>query len=418
MGPLSQELQQGKTADDIREAHFRGIEHDRQVAEKSGVKKTACGSAHDSMLCLRDNLTNLAEDGNKEINDIKNSKQPTEAKVGEIAAVISQYRALANLAAAKYGGNLLDTAQSVLDRQGSGQSSREFAQSQGVEVGELFRQPSDENTLQQQVRAVLGNSGSTPGISEPGNNPGSSPGTIAGITNAPLAQVPASSGPIPGASMNAPGAGAAPPASPPTSQSQSPVAPGASMLMPAGGAAPPVPPPTSQPRVSGAPGASMSAPTGGAAPPAPVPPATQASPTPAIPTAPHLPTAPAMPTGGLPGAPSLPSLGAPSLPGGLAPPLSGVPLTPPTGAMQGLQGLTPANLMQSFNAGLQSGAPIAAAGDALPPPAPAAPEPQVPPTAPTTPMAGAGAPVPAFAMPPPVEHPPVPEAPSRRRPRR
>ena len=103
-GPLAG--QQGHTADDLRDAFCQGENQSRQVAEKNGVKESAYGTAYDSTVGLQHDLTSLAEEGNKQIKEIQDSKQPVEAKVPQIVAVIDQARTLANLASAKCGGNV------------------------------------------------------------------------------------------------------------------------------------------------------------------------------------------------------------------------------------------------------------------------------------------------------------------------
>jgi hypothetical protein len=368
-GPLSEATQQGITADDIRESYRKGAEHDRQLADRFGVYKNAFSCVHDSMETLRQELTSLAEEGNQEINDIKNSKEPEGTKATQIVAAIQKYRALANLAAAKYGENVLDAVQSILDAQGSGQSAREFAQTHGIDISNMYRQPDDQNDLTNQVRGML--------------DKGSSTGT-----RDPLETTPALNGAMPG--------GSRPPASSPTGPDPLQTAPASNSGLPVG--SPLTPAATTGPD------------------PLKTPPGLNAAlPRPNVPaSAPRIPTVPSMSSPGVPsaGAPSMPSAGVPSVPGNAATPLSGTPLASPTGSAQGL---TPANLMQSFNAGLESGVPVSAAANAVPPPSPTdAPVAQGPPAAPTVPMAGAGTPVhaPVFETPPSVEHPSPPPAPT------
>ncbi len=71
----------------------------------------------------------------------------------QIVAAIQQYRALANIAAAKYSGNVFDAMQRILDAEGTGQSARQFAQAHGLDVGQMFRPPNDEKDLEEQVEA-------------------------------------------------------------------------------------------------------------------------------------------------------------------------------------------------------------------------------------------------------------------------
>ncbi len=112
--------QQGHTADDLRDAFRQGEDQARRVADKNGIKQRAYSTAYDSTLGLQQDLTSLAQEGNNQIKEIQSSKQPVEAKVTQIVALIHQCRALASLAAAKYGGNVLDAMQQILDEEGTG----------------------------------------------------------------------------------------------------------------------------------------------------------------------------------------------------------------------------------------------------------------------------------------------------------
>ena len=157
-GPLAG--QQGHTADDLRDAYRQGENQARQVAEKNGVKEDAYGAAYDSTLSLQQDLTSLAEEGNKQIKAVQDSKEPVEAQVTQIVAAIHQYRMLSNIAAAKYGGNVLDAMQRILDAEGTGQSARQFSQAHNVDVAQIFRPQTDEENLDKSVRDTLHRQGS------------------------------------------------------------------------------------------------------------------------------------------------------------------------------------------------------------------------------------------------------------------
>src|SRR5580693_6068396 len=188
-GPLAG--QQGHTADDLRNAFSQGENQARRVAEKNGTKESAYATAYDSTLGLQHDLTSLAEDGNKQIKEIQDSKQPIETKVPQIVAAIHRYRALASLAAAKYGGNVLDAIQRVLDEEGTGQSARQFAQAHGVDTGHMFHQPEDERGLADQVRELLDKApGSQTNIAS--NNLQTQTGEIPKLPFTPPGQVPGS----------------------------------------------------------------------------------------------------------------------------------------------------------------------------------------------------------------------------------
>src|SRR5262249_27381232 len=155
----------------LRSAFRQGEDQARRVAEKNGVKASAYGTAHDSMVSLQHDLTDLAEEGNKRIKEIQDSKEPVEAKVTQIVTAIHQYRALANLAGAKYRGNVLDAMQRILDTEGTSQSARQFAQAHGVDVGHMFRQPDQQGELENQVRRIIGNPDSTQAFRSGGKLP-------------------------------------------------------------------------------------------------------------------------------------------------------------------------------------------------------------------------------------------------------
>ncbi|MDT5139138.1 MAG: hypothetical protein QOD58_3400, partial [Mycobacterium sp.] len=113
MRQLSQ--QQGRTADDLRGTYNQGEKYARRVVEKNRIKEKSYDTAYDSMISLQHDLANLAVEGNAEIEQIRASKEPEGAKVSRIISLIRQYRALANIAAAKYASNLLDAMQQILD---------------------------------------------------------------------------------------------------------------------------------------------------------------------------------------------------------------------------------------------------------------------------------------------------------------
>jgi hypothetical protein len=350
--------QQGYTADDLRDAFRQGENQAQRVAEKNGVKESTYGTAYDSMISLQHDLTGLAEEGNKQIKEIQDSKEPVEVKVTHIVALIHQYRALANLTVAKHSGNVLDAMQRILDAEGTGQSARQFAQAHGVDVGQMFRQPNDEKELAKRVQHLLDKSGSPLGSAAAyGDNP-------------PLQTPPP---PAPNSLAAANEAGSVPPPNPVPSA---------------------VPAPAQAPPTWG-----TVAQAGMNPKPPPVPSPTQAAPT-------------SLPRASIP-APSVPNS---SLPLAAKPPLSGVPQMPvsplagaPLAAASPAQGLTPGELMHSFDKGLEAGAPFSAATGGVPP-APMAPTDA--PTPPTTPAAGLSAQVsaPVFDSPPPVAHAPAPDA--------
>lgn len=162
-GSLAEQL--GITASDLRTAFQRGIEQAQEIADANRVKESAYAAAYDSVSSLRQELRSLAEEGNREIRAIQNSEHPAETKVIEILAVIHKYRSLANFASAKYGANVLDALQRVLDQQAPGQSAYDFVRSHGTDLGQIYRCPIDDESLRDRVRGVISTPGSGMGFS-------------------------------------------------------------------------------------------------------------------------------------------------------------------------------------------------------------------------------------------------------------
>jgi hypothetical protein len=360
-GPLAQ--QKGRTADDMSEKLHQGEGYARGVATKNGIKKDTYNTACDNAESLQSELSELARDGNEKIDRIQRSEKPTADKIGEIASTVADCQRQANHKAAKYGANIIDAIQRVLDEEGTGQSAYAFTNSSG-----LYPQP-DQKAIEEQVRGVLDNPGSTvvgaPNDSRLQEGPPHPP-------FAPPAPEPGGGGAIagtPNSSHREPGQPPIPPAALPPS------APGEST----------VGTPNSSHREPGQPPTPAAAPSTAAAP-APV-------------SAGGLSSASAAPS--MPGAPSVAT--APTS-------LASAPSAPTAGPAQGLAS---GSSMPSFGQGSHAGgAPLSSTTSALPsaPTAGTSPaDPQVPPSPSTSPMAGSGTPVPAHAFdaPSPVERAPA-----------
>ncbi|WP_322857971.1 DUF5631 domain-containing protein [Mycobacterium shigaense] len=359
-GPLAP--QQGHTAEDLRNAFQRGEKQAREIALKNAAKEAAYSAAYESMVGLQHALTNVANEANQQIKDIQKSKQPVAAKVPQIVETIHRYRAQANILGAKYGGNVSDAMQSILNADNPGQSARQFVQSHGLDMGQMFRQPDDQKNLEEQVTSALGKGGSSTGPANVYKNPLTPPKTAPPDASDPLETVTQVS--------NLPPTGPAP-LQPRTVPAQS----TKSLNGIAQAGFEPKPSPVS-------------------APPAP----------PAAPV--QSPAAPSMPHGGgsMPGSPLGGGIGG----GAPTAPTSGLMGAPTSPTAAAPQGATPGELMRSFDKGLQAGS---AGAGAIPPAQMAHADPQVPPSPATTPMAGAGVPTvaQAYDAPPPITHTSAPE---------
>ena len=207
-GPLAS--QQGHTADDLRDAFRQGEEQARRVAEKNGTKESAYQTTYDSMTSLQNDLTSLAKEYNKQIDDIQSSKEPTEAKVAQIVSAINQGRTLANMAAAKWSGNVFDAMQRVLDAEGpGGQSARQFAQAHGLDASQMFRHADDQTNLEDQVKKAVTSgqppSGATSGFNTPApNGPGRVPPPATNTPTSYNTPTPTAPGHVTSAGSNSP----------------------------------------------------------------------------------------------------------------------------------------------------------------------------------------------------------------------
>ena len=210
--------QEGITAEAIRDAFRQGADEAAKIAEKNGAYKKALQNALDSVQQLRHKLTDIANDGNKQINDELQSKDDLEIKVAKIAKIIADCQRQANQAAADCAFSIIGAGQGVLDAQGTGQSFFGLSRDAGIDTNQ---QP-DLKAIQDQVRGKLSQP-STQSLA--GAKPPTAPGTPADpMADAPRAGSPAPPAPAPAhhpAQENPP---APPPPPPPTTPSPHPPA--------------------------------------------------------------------------------------------------------------------------------------------------------------------------------------------------
>jgi Family of unknown function (DUF5631)/Family of unknown function (DUF5632) len=174
-GPLA--MQEGKTADALVQLFDEGEQIARDTARKNGVKKDSYTAALNSVHNLRQNLSNIADRYNQEINKILQSNEPAAVKVPQVLAAIGRGQQEANLAAANCGGDIGDAGQRILDQETAGQSFRQFAKANGIDMSQLFRSR-DTKDLEFTVQGMLGSQGA----SVAGTGAG---GTLQGVNPAP-----------------------------------------------------------------------------------------------------------------------------------------------------------------------------------------------------------------------------------------
>jgi Family of unknown function (DUF5631)/Family of unknown function (DUF5632) len=339
--------QEGETADAIRDAFREGAEQAANVAEKNGAYKKALQDALDSVQQLRDKLTSIANDGNKQINDELQSKDELPVKVSKIAEIVADHQRQANQAAAESAFSVIGAGQKVVDAQGNGQSFFGMARDAGIDPNQ---QPNLQ-AIENQVRAQLNQPGSS--ATPPGGLVAAGSPAAAPPPPAPPPQAPA---PTPGGLVAAGSPAAAPPPQAPAATPGGLVANGSSAAAP-GGAFPAAP-------AGFSPGGSLPTTGGGA---------------------------PSMGGGGL-SAPSgaMAGMGGMGAPAGFGAPATPTPMGPPQGLNSGAPMSAPAM------GGGAPGGPVQAMASQVPPTTP---------TAPTFPTAGTGTPVTVGETPAPTQAP-------------
>ncbi len=405
-GPLA--VQEGKTADALVQLFDEGEQLARDVARKNGIKKDSYTSALGSVHNLRENLSEIADRYNQEIKKVLESSEPAAVKVPQILSAIGRGQQEANLAAANCGGDIGDAGQRILDQELSGQSFRQFAKANGVDMSQLFRSR-DTKGLESAVQGMVNDQDVSVGIAGSGGpasvNPAVSglPGYGAG-GGGPASVNPAASG-VP--SVSAASAGSPSAANP--SASGSVVRPAGYLTTTPGLAPPAAPPPPSPPGAPLGPAptaAPFAQPSAAGPPPPPAPPPSGPVPFAQPSAAGPLSPAPPPPSGP---APFVQPSGANPLPGSAfaassaAPPTAPSPMFNPANvgispgpgsgalnaaAFQGIapQGMMPTDFSHHVEAGLM---PPGAGG--IPPTPPVAPQVAPTPVSPATaPTAGSG----------------------------
>lgn len=152
--------QQGVTAINLRQAFLQGEEQSRRLAQKNAAKAAAYAAAHASASDLQRGLYQLAKQGNSEIEDIEKSNEEAEIKLGKIVAKVAEYQRQANIKAANCASNILDAVQQILNQEGREESAHQFSQALGIDPRRLSKQP-DDQLIEQQARDVMTVPGST-----------------------------------------------------------------------------------------------------------------------------------------------------------------------------------------------------------------------------------------------------------------
>ena len=146
--------QEGATAEELREAFRNGEKNAQEIAQRSENKKASYSSAHLSATSLRSALTEIAQEGNSKIKEIQTSKEPIPAKIEKITSVVLDCQQMASSKAAILSDTIFDAIQKILDRENISTSARKFAVDRGLSTEKMF-QNSSKQTVKNMVQEKL-----------------------------------------------------------------------------------------------------------------------------------------------------------------------------------------------------------------------------------------------------------------------
>lgn len=146
---------QGRTADDLINRFQQGERFHLDLAEKYQTKASAFSSAADATDYLRSRLSDIANTGNEEINEILASKKLPPEKLAEVQGVQLRCNADAANASRDAVDKMMAATQKILDVEGMGGDARSWARANGFNVDD----PSPPNPISAQD---LGSSETSP----------------------------------------------------------------------------------------------------------------------------------------------------------------------------------------------------------------------------------------------------------------
>ncbi|MCA2254188.1 DUF5631 domain-containing protein [Mycobacterium intracellulare] len=165
----------GHTADDLVHRFRQGEKFHMDLAEKYQIKASAFNSAADATDYLRSRLTDIADSGNKEINDILASKKLPPQKLAEIQAVQARCNADGANASRDAIDKMMAATQKILDADGAGGDARSWARANGFNTDDASPPPQiSESDLKSAVGGASGKGGGEGGSGGSGGSTGGS----------------------------------------------------------------------------------------------------------------------------------------------------------------------------------------------------------------------------------------------------
>jgi hypothetical protein len=146
--------QEGMAAENIEGRFADGEREARRKSDHSEAKQTAYRAAIRATQDLRDSLTDIADQGNAEIEFILTSHRTLPEKLATTVTAIASAQTHANIKAAESSAHLLDAIQAILAWEGTSMAARQFAAANGVQMANAFQSQSPED-LTQHVEEIL-----------------------------------------------------------------------------------------------------------------------------------------------------------------------------------------------------------------------------------------------------------------------
>lgn len=128
---------EGRTAEDLISRYFQGEKSELDKAEKYKVKADAFNSGADAIHYLRSRLTEIADAGNREVDEVLASKKLLPEQVAEIQAIQARCNADAANASRAAVDKILAATQEILEAEGTGRDARSWAREHGFDIDDV-----------------------------------------------------------------------------------------------------------------------------------------------------------------------------------------------------------------------------------------------------------------------------------------
>ncbi|WP_232070860.1 hypothetical protein [Mycobacterium lacus] len=125
---------QGRTAEDLIGRYYQGAQSEGRKAEKYQIKSDAFETAAGAIDYLRSRLTEIADEGNKEIDDVLASNKPLPEQIAEIQAIQARCNADAANASRNAVDKIMVATQKILEAEDIGRDARTWARANGFSV--------------------------------------------------------------------------------------------------------------------------------------------------------------------------------------------------------------------------------------------------------------------------------------------